>query len=217
MNHTSPQSQENHSKSAAAAMIAWLGGQLMAIVLCSEHFMFWSRSPRAVEQFALIAMVATQIAIASLLFPLLLHTMRSTAIVFCSAWVMSQLASILADAETSRWGLGEFYVSAWLAALYLWTRIAKTDQAKLFSTAIAGMLTLGGPLLWYLHADFASTNDGNSTLPFSLFGPLSGAISQIISGPAIAPWIWPALIFASSAMIFMLRKDSHLCSRQVIN
>lgn len=183
------QSAPVSSNSATAwAIAAWLAAQLGALGLCAMRAMLWARAPRAGEQLALDAMLATQIAASALLFPLLLRNLPSTVFAIATAWPLSQLAALLADASLNQWLAAESYVSLWLIALHLWSRVLQNSWAKLLGTAIAATLSLGGPLLWYLRLDFGN---GPESQPrgFAAFGPIAGAISQSIpDAPKASAW-----------------------------
>jgi hypothetical protein len=168
--------------------------------------MFWARSPGASEQLALHAMIATQVAAVSLLFPYLLGSWRSTVLSMVSAIVLSQLASEMADAPQKGFVLAQIYVVGWIAALYILLRSLPTRTFQLLATSIVTMISVGGPLLWYLRADFSGADSASPQTPsISLFGPLAGAISQIGPDRSLFPWLFVAIAFLVGG-IQMLRK-----------
>jgi len=191
----------------AAAMVAWLGVQLAALGICAARFPLWARAPRATEQLALFAMLAAQTAAASLLFPILLRNIRSTLIAIVVAWPMAELASFLADASTDRLIGTELFVSVWLVTLHLYSRSLNNSRDKLMATAVAGMLSLGGPLLWYLRMEFGEA--GVSSARLGLFGPVCGAISLAagVDSPFIA-WGELIILFAIALTIFFAKKKN---------
>jgi len=205
MNQVSTDFRAGNNLPMAAAMLAWLGVQLAALAISAMRIQLWARSPRAAEQLGLIVMLATQTAIASLLFPILLQNIRSTIVAIAVAWPMAELASFLADASTHRFVSGEIYVSIWLVTLHLFTRTITASRGKLLATALAGMLSLGGPLLWYLRMEFGEP--GASSPHMGLFGPICGVISLSVGvdSPSIT-WSMLAILFASAGAIFFVKR-----------
>jgi hypothetical protein len=203
--------------SAAAALVIWLAAQLAALGICACRAMLWARAPRAGEELSLFVMLAMQIAMSALLFPHLLGNLRSTIPALATAWPMAQLAAYLSDAPATHLVLAELYVWAWMIGLALWARILSTAWAKLLGIGIASMLSLGGPVLWYLRADFGRDD---SQLPFwsmSMFGPICGAISQIVPKGSIVGWTIPASVFAVALVGYFLKRTRQGISRQVIH
>jgi hypothetical protein len=195
----SPQKISGINGPVAAALAVWLGVQVAALGLSALRVRFWARSPLAGEQLGLFVMLAAQVGTASLLFPLLLNNLRSTLIAVATAWPFAELAAFLADVRGSRWIAGEVYVSVWLVTLYLWSGVLRNSWARLFATAVAAMLSLGGPVLWYLHSEFGNGGQITSESP-AWFGPIAGAISLTIPDSIDHAWKLPAMLFASGAI-----------------
>jgi hypothetical protein len=169
--------------------------------------MLWAREPRAGEQFALFVMLAAQAGAAALLFPLLLQNIRSTILAVAAAWPLAQLAAFLADAQMNQWMAGELYVSIWLVTLHLWARAMQNQNSwtRLLAAAVAAMLSLGGPLLWYLRNEFGEGGQAQAQR-FPAFGPIAGAISQIVPDlPIKSAWLALALLFASGVIACMVK------------
>ncbi|MGD0540389.1 MAG: hypothetical protein ABSB33_02615 [Tepidisphaeraceae bacterium] len=205
-----PQRNSRTNGPVAAALAMWLGVQAGALGLCAMRVMFWARSPRAGEQLSLIVMLATQVAAASLLFPLLLGNRRSTVIALVTAWPFAELAAFLADAQTGQWIAGEGYVSVWLVTLHLWAGPGRNSWAKPFATAVAATLSLGGPLLWYLRSEFGQ---GVATGQLGVFGPIGGVISLIVPDSSVrSAWAALAILFASGLIARTVRAN-HANSR----
>ncbi|MGD0463584.1 MAG: hypothetical protein ABSB74_13950 [Tepidisphaeraceae bacterium] len=200
----SPQRNGRINGPVAAALAMWLGVQVGALGLCAMRVMFWARSPRAGEQLGLIVMLATQIAAASLLFPLLLQNRRSTVIAVVTGWPFAELAAFLADAQRRQWMASEVYVSVWLVTLHLWAGFVRHSWARLFAMAVAAMLSLGGPLLWYLRSEFG---ESVATGGLAIFGPITGALSLVVPDSSIrGAWAMLALLFAGGAIACIVRR-----------
>lgn len=194
-------------KLAAAAFALWLGMQLAVLGLSAGRVMLWSRAPRAGEESALLAMLAIQIAAASLLFPYLLGNVRVTILVIVTAWPLGQLAGAVGDEPASAVLRGELYVSLWLISLHIWSRALISDWAKLFFVALASMMSLGGPLLWYLRSEFAGGPDDLGNHGNAVFGPLMGVESQVLPDWPVGAWVFPLVaIFVGGVFIFRFRE-----------
>jgi hypothetical protein len=186
----------------------WLAIQLAALALCASRFMFWARSIAVSEQLALHAIIAVQIASASLLFPHLLRTWRSTILAMVSGIVLAQLAGELADIPPKSLLFAEIYVVGWLAGLHLLSRSLPTDLSRLIASSLVTMISVGGPVLWYLRADFSGADSANLHVPsISVFGPVAGGISQIGPDRSFIPWVFVGIVFAVGG-IQMLRNSA---------
>ena len=198
------------------ATAIWLCAQIAALAACADRIVFWARSPAAVEQLALGVMLTAQIGVSALLFPYLLGNKGSTLLAIVTGWPMAQLAAYMADASRRQLLLGELYVSCWVIGLCLFSRLLRSEWAKLIGAALAAMIALGGPLIFYLRLEFAA--GGNlSHDSFSWFGPIDGALSQISPGGCVTAWSIPAaiLIVAAALNFAELKRRDRL--RQVIH
>jgi len=216
MNQVSTDSRVGNNLPMAAAMLTWLGVQLAALGLCSMRIPLWAKSSRATEQLSLIVMLATQTAVASLLFPILLQNIRSTIIAIAVACPMAELASFLADISVRQFAVCEIYVSIWLVTLYLWARVLRNSSNQLVGTAIAAMISLGGPPLWYLRVEFGET--GGTSPPIGAYGPVAGIISLMLpSERTTMAWGVITFLFASAVIACITNKKRSRNSRQVIH
>ncbi len=205
---------------AAAGLAVWLCVQLAAIAISTARIALWARAPQATEQLALAVMLAAQIGASALIFPHLLGTRGTTILAIASGWPMALLASQLADAPFPTLLRAEFYVSIWLISLHLWTRPLPSPSARLLATAIAAMISLGGPVFWYLRMEFSNDGQQSGFDSFPAFGPLSGAISQTFAEFRFESWIELTIIFFTGVTAFMgaaIISASPRFSRQVIH
>ncbi|HEX4055529.1 MAG TPA: hypothetical protein VHX86_14790 [Tepidisphaeraceae bacterium] len=202
-----PTAPTSSSSASAWAISAWLAAQLAALGLCAMRIMLWARAPRAGEQLALYAVLATQIAASALLFPLLMRNLSCAVFAIVTAWPLAQLAAFLADTPIHQLLAAESYVSLWLIALYLWSMVLQNPWAKVFATAIAAMLSLGGPLLWYLRLEFGNVGQPQPR-GFADFGPIAGAISLSIPGASTAG-VWVIVLLLISGAFGLMWKRIH--------
>ena len=181
----------------------WLGLQLLALLIPVTQTPLTDQFPRPPERQALYVMVAAQLALSALLFPLLFRWPANIPAVVASTWPMLLLSGLLASAPAARIALAASYVSAWLITLALWNSLLKSARSRLIGVALASALTLGGPLILYLRAEFGATVD--SQVPVD---PIACAFALIDgSVPSLSPWhsvlalaIAALLIAAGSAL-----------------
>jgi hypothetical protein len=200
----------------SAAIAIWLLVQLAALAACADRITFWARSPAAGEQLALAVMLCVQIGASAVIFPYLLNGRGSTILAIVTGWPLAQLAAYLSDASLTQAAGGELYVSAWMLGLAFYSPLLRKESAKLIGAALATMVTLGGPLIFYLRLEFAA--DASVPLQsFAWFGPIDGALSQIWPGQSIVAWAIPAAMIAFGAglnFVIWKRRDR---LRQVIH
>jgi uncharacterized membrane protein len=208
---------DNPYFASAAALVTWLGVQLAVIALCAGRLMLWARAPQAGEQLALLVTLAVQIAMSALLFPHLLGNLRSTIPAIVTAWPMAQLAACLSDESASRLILAELYVSTWMIGLFLCLQLLERPWSKLLAICAASMLSLGGPVLWYLRADFGPDQSQMSFGSMSMFGPICGAISQIIPEGSKLGWTIPASVFTVGLLGCFLKRRRRKISRPLVH
>jgi hypothetical protein len=192
---------------ALCAIAIWLGLQLAALALCAARFMFWARSPVVSEQLAFDVVIAVQVFCASLFFPQLLGTWRSTLLAMVTAIVFGQLAAELSDTAQFSLFFAEIYVIAWIAALHFILRSLTTNVSRLLATSLVTMISIGGPLLWYLRVEFSGADSASPhSRSFSHFGPLAGAISQIGPDRSLFPWLFVAIAILAAGIHFVRKR-----------
>jgi hypothetical protein len=197
----------SNTRASGVAFGVWLAVQIGALALSAFRVPLAVGLPLAAEQSALPVMLVTQAAGAAFLAPLLLNSRRGTIIAIAAAWPMGELAALLADAPTSRVILPETYITLWILALACWVcALPKTSIAAMFS-ATAAAFSLGGPVLWYLHAEFVTQSDTINWNHAALFGPVMGALSQILSTPPpLSAWCIPALLIPAAFLAAAIRR-----------
>ncbi len=188
-NHSTKSNQPPTTDRFAFAITLWLIAQLGALGLAAMRPMLWSRSAMDSERYALAMMLVVQIGLSSLMFPVLLRKFSSVVIVFATAWPMAQLACVLADAPVIGCIRGELYLLAWIIVLHLWCGILTTRFRGSIASCIGGLLAFGGPILWYLRAEFAVESIQVDWSLAGRFGPMMGALSQVVpAGPVMGAW-----------------------------
>lgn len=197
-------------------LYAWLGIQLAALAMAAFRVRLSIAMPAAAEQSALALMLITQVAAASLLFPLLLRSRLHTILTIATAWPMGLLACFLTDAPVDRFIAAQALVTLWIVVLALWNWAVPRAQA--LGAAVAAMISLGGPLLWYLRAEFVRESAHVHWPRDALLGPVMAALSQISPDhPQTNAW-WPLLGLAALAvMVSALTKLLHRAAPGLIS
>jgi len=204
-------------KPSTIAIVIWVSVQLAALGLSAERIALWTGAPSSMEQYALVFIVAVQAGVSALIFPHLLCSRSSTILAVAFAWPMAQLASYLSDTSGIVLLRSEIYISIWLLSLHLYSHALRRPRAKLLGTALAGMLSFGGPVLWYLQAEFFDEALPHGITSFSAFGPMCGAISQTFARFNSGSWFELSFLFACGLMAFMGSARFYSFSRQVIH
>jgi hypothetical protein len=168
------------------AMVIWLTLQVCALMIAAGRVMLWAHNPRAGEQLALAEILVAQIIGAAALLPLL-RGRRTVLILIATGWPLALLASFLADAPGNRLVIGEAFVCVWLIIVHIWSRLISSPPGRLYASAIAMLLSIGGPVLCYLSVDFAEEAPQHVvSVPTNAFGPTMGAIAQIVPHSALS-------------------------------
>lgn len=177
----------------AGAFTVWLILQLLALAISAGRFPLTARYTKTGEQNALEAILIVQILASSLLAPQLLRNVAGTTTAIATAWPFAALASFASDAFAIRATIAELYVILWIIALALWIQAARMQTAKLLISAVATLLSIGGPLLWYLHAEFVTESWDLPGGNFALFSPIVGANSLIAASASARTFLLPAI------------------------
>jgi hypothetical protein len=199
------------------AMVLWLAVQIGALALSACRVPLALGMPSASEQSALAVMLIIQVAAAAFFSPLLLTSRRQTLIAIIVAWPMAQLASFLADVPPQRVAFGEAYVSIWILTLALWIWALPRPVSEAIFPAVAALLALGGPMLWYLRAEFVTQSDILIWSRDAMLGPVMGALSQIVPPRAAGSAWWLASILITPAIVLGLIRRSDLLQKHPTN
>ena len=164
-------------QSPVIPLALWLAVQGLMLLLAALKIPFSNNFPNPAERMALDEMLVVQIAAAAILAPMLMRDATTAALAAIASWPFTMLAGLLA-AEIDPWKIvcPAAVVSLWIAALALWIWILRTQRMRQALAALATSLALGGPLGWYLNAEFGG---GNGVLDWSThgrWGPIMAAL-----------------------------------------
>ena len=169
-------------------LLVWLLIQLIAIGLSVARIPFYGKSfPQPAELLASNVMLIVQIGTSAMLFPFLFRDTWATGIVIAASWPFTIVAGFvtgLMDPWLPIEAAG--YVTLWLLGLAVWRSILRSARAQACGIAVAMLSAFGGPLAWYLRAEFGNSSGGSP----DLWGPIFGVLAVANLGMALkGPWM----------------------------
>jgi hypothetical protein len=206
----------SHRGNPAIVLSLWLALQLLTLLLAALKTPYSIHFVQPAERAALPEMLIVQITMAALAFPWLMRDAATGIAVVIVSWPITALAAFL-SVQIDPWKIGcpTALVSGWLGGLGVWLYILRSQKTRLYGVAAATTLTLGGPLLWYLRADFGTgpaeivwPNDGR-------WGPVMAALGLCNGSPAnAASWQFLAGFLGLTAL-FATLTWLHRCDQGV--
>lgn len=169
---------DRRAASTALPLLLWTAIQAVPLSLAVFRIPLSGNYPAASERLAIDLLLAVQIGGSAILFPWLLRNARLAIAVIAAAWPPLAAAAALLSSVEFRPALqvGGF-VSLWLAGLAFWNRALPWGRARSWAIGIFGLWAIGGVLLVYLRAEFAS-----------VAGQPSPSMSLLLSGPIAMAW-----------------------------
>jgi len=197
----------SHRRRSVGPVFLWIVLQLLTLVLAALKTPYSLHFPAPEERMALEEMLVMQIGAAAMLFPLLLEDPQTAAAVIIASWPFTILAGTL-SAQMAPWKIAApmVAVTAWLCGLCAWLQVIRTHRARLMGVAVATGLALGGPLLWYLRAEFHDTTPELLWPRDGKLGPIMAALSLCDGSPRIvAAWGFIGLFLVCGVAAVLLR------------
>jgi len=176
-------------------LAAWLTLSVLILGIPALRFPLSANYPRPAESMALHVFLVSEFLLSALLFPILLRNLRFSLLIVLVTCPFVFLAAFLAFIPASRAALCAIDLTLWLLALRLFRSLLTSPRARLAGIAIASAVVLGGPLIWYLSAEFAAGIP--SFRGAACLGPIPGALA-LIHEPniSITPWLFTLLCWA---------------------
>ncbi len=198
-------------------LILWLLVQLGALALSAGQVSLAYQFPEPAERLALHVMVLIQIAISALLFPALFKSPTADIVTIACALPFTQLAGFLALEDQSHMLLAMAYVATWMIGLSIWRVALTTPRARMIGVAAATAFALGGPLLWYLRAEFATKSDAANFSQIGVWGPVMGSASVLSDSHLLRPWLVTGVTIASGLLLLICRRILAPSSPQLVH
>jgi hypothetical protein len=164
------------SLAVTACLILWLVVQLGAIWLASARVPLWARLPQAAELWAIHYLVVAQVAASALTFPWLMKSWASTVAVIATAWPFVFLAGLLSPLPVQTVVLVAVYLSIWLLALRILRSPLSSTRQQFTRVAAAALWAFGGPILIFLHLEYAPDPQMLMGPKRAALGPMMGAL-----------------------------------------
>jgi hypothetical protein len=185
-----PAARDRRSSIRATPLFAWLALQMLALLAGGLRIPLSARFPAPAEQMAVYEMIVVQTAASALLFPALFPTLANGVLAAVSVSVMLLLAALLASrAPDARLLAVTGYLMIWVVGLAIWAKLLRTPASKLYGTALAALLVLGGAVVAYLGREFGMPGESFDWSARGWLGPMVGAITLMESGPMTGtPW-----------------------------
>jgi len=176
--------------SAAVPVLCWLSLQLTALSLSAMKTPFSLQFPRPEERMALEEMLFLQVGAAALFFPWLLRDRRTIAMIVITSWPFTVLAGMMsAQIDPMKIAGPATLVSGWIIGLALCNSALRHRRARFVGIALAAALAFGGPLLWYLRAEFRDGVPNSNWKPNGWLGPIMCAWGLCNGSPrALSAW-----------------------------
>jgi len=170
-------------------LFVWLLVQIGALALAAGRVPLAARYPSTGERYALYLLLGAQVGFAALLFSWLLRDLYAAVLAIASCWPALALAVMLSALKPGALLIAGGFVTLWLAVLTAWRFALRSERWQLIATAVASTWAIGGPVVWYMRAEFNSPMQ-TSPNPGPFFGPLTGALAQIDgTGGRAGDWV----------------------------
>lgn len=189
-------------------LLVWLALNLLTLTLPVFQIPLSENVIRPVERRAIDEVAILQIAGSSLLIPFLFQNLGTSAALAAASWPFVLLAGFLSATANAQIFACTVYLSAWLTILALGNFVCSCSRARLAFTALASLASIGGASLWYIHAEFASTQPLSS----HGVGPILDVLT-ILHDPQAAnrPWwvlIGVLTILSLASILVLLRRSN---------
>lgn len=200
----------------AAPLLIWALLQIVPLALAALRVPLSANYPVAGERLAIELLLAMQIGSSAILFPWILRDRASALATMACVWPPIVAAALLSAVPLAQAFYIALFVTLWLAGLALWRLALPWPQARFVVVAALTLWTVGGPLLTYLHAEFAasaSAAESPATLPLLMSGPIAMAWQLTASeGMQIGIWMPITIQLATGGLIcamWELRNRNH--------
>jgi hypothetical protein len=192
----------------------WLAVQMLGLLPAVVSAPLSARFVDPPERLALHEMLIVQACAAGLLFPILLPDLRCTLAIMLTTLPFAQAAGFLSIQPPMHVMAGTAFILIWLAALSPWAQVLAPGRRALLGVAAASVMTIGLPVLGYLHSEFGPAAGSSSAVQAVLtWGPVSGVLAQIAAPGSNLPAWGVACLIGSTGVCCRLVDGAHLRHR----
>ncbi len=187
--------------STTRVIAVWTLIQLLPLIASATRLPIWQNQPKPEESAALVVMLTTQLAIATLMAPLLLGDASRWLATSTVALPFLALASLLASA---RWRDAEMVAIVeigWFSILAGALCLSKSTAGRSLITAAASIYVIGGAILFYVTDEFASPTSLPMTSP--IIGPIFAGYRASIGN---SPFCFVVLEFVAALALAALSR-----------
>lgn len=189
-----------------APLLVWLTVQLAALAIGAAGVALSARAPRPVETLSLHIMLVAQIALASLLWPMLFRGARASVVTIAVAIPFMQAAGFLSATPQGDLLRASAVVLLWLTTLAVLPSHGMSPIALLITRSAVVFWSIGCAVVAFLQADFLSGTPYSWTGPsVSIFALLRGEHPYLVWVAAIAP-----LAVAGAMRFFVMTNKTEL-------
>ncbi|MCC6423533.1 MAG: hypothetical protein IT447_08655 [Phycisphaerales bacterium] len=183
----------------AGPLAIWLVPQLLMLVACAGGWV-WNRiQPRPADRLALHLVVATQIVVLFLCFPMLVDRWRKGVVIAAAVGPFGLISMILAGVGWPAMLSAAVYVLLWMFALRLVMTLLVKPSIQLSAFTIFNVWLGIGPLVWYLRQEIGQS------APQSAWSPLTAGMGLIDEPFRAIPYAIPLGAGLIAGVIFLIR------------
>jgi hypothetical protein len=189
--------------SRSGPLLAWLVIQILTLAFGAMRIPVWARSGADPQYLALAEMITVQIAVGTLLFPILFDKGFGL-VAAISTLPFLQLAALLTATPTQIYSSACLALLIWLAGLIMWRIALPNWRARLIGVAVLNTVVIGFPLLFYLLAEFSDSSDQQLPTWAIMLSPLDSILSR--AGQPLVQLAAPAFLLISGVIAVLSQR-----------
>jgi hypothetical protein len=195
------------------SLLIWLVLHLVVLLIPVTQVPLSEEFTRPAEKLAVGEMIVAQIALSSLLLPILMPTPAAVLVIAAASWPFLQLAGVLSSTPPYHVIEAGSFVTVWIIALGLIGGGDVSQRWRNWSAAITSTVSIGGAILAYLRLEF-----GAGEINGLLFGPIVGALDVVHeSADRWKGWIFISVFALVALRIRIAMNVQRRRSQQVIH
>jgi len=186
-------------------LLAWLAIQLAVLSIGAIRLPLWARSGRQPQYLALPEVIIADIAIGTLVFPMLKRAGGLSIILVTLPFL--QLAGILSATPAAPLIWVEIGVVLWQVGLSLWSAAVRSTHDQMVIVAILSCIVIGGPIASYLVREFGDSSEPVWQMPV-ICDPITSLVRQgLQSGLSPILLVSPTLLVLAGSVAVAFWKN----------